>query len=30
VVSGKVRAVAQFVEKPDQTKAEQYIKAGYL
>jgi mannose-1-phosphate guanylyltransferase / mannose-6-phosphate isomerase len=30
VVSGEVRAVAKFVEKPDQAKATDYIKAGYL
>ncbi len=30
VVSGDVRSVAKFVEKPDQATAEQYIKAGYL
>ena len=30
VVSGEVRCVAKFVEKPDQATAEQYIKAGYL
>ena len=30
VVSGEVRAVAKFVEKPDQAKAAEYIKAGYL
>src|SRR5262249_18212355 len=30
VVSGEVRAVAKFVEKPDQTKAAEYIKSGYL
>ena len=30
VVSGDVRAVAKFVEKPDATKAAEYIKAGYL
>jgi mannose-1-phosphate guanylyltransferase / mannose-6-phosphate isomerase len=30
VVSGEVRAVAKFVEKPDQAKASEYIKAGYL
>jgi len=29
-VSGEVRAVAKFVEKPDQATAEQYIEAGYL
>ncbi len=29
-VSGEVRAVARFVEKPDQAKASEYIKAGYL
>jgi mannose-1-phosphate guanylyltransferase/mannose-6-phosphate isomerase len=29
-VSGDVRAVVRFVEKPDQATAEQYIKAGYL
>ncbi len=29
-VSGQVRAVAKFVEKPDQPTAEQYVKAGYL
>src|ERR1700681_1233437 len=30
VVSGEVRAVAKFVEKPDPTTAAEYIKAGYL
>jgi mannose-1-phosphate guanylyltransferase/mannose-6-phosphate isomerase len=30
VVSGEVRAVAKFVEKPDVAKAADYIKAGYL
>jgi mannose-1-phosphate guanylyltransferase / mannose-6-phosphate isomerase len=30
VVSGKVRAVRKFVEKPDPAKAAEYIKAGYL
>ena len=30
VVSGEVRAVAKFVEKPDPTMAAEYIKAGYL
>jgi len=30
VVSGQVRAVKQFVEKPDPAKAAEYIKAGYL
>src|ERR1700758_3393513 len=30
VVSGKVRAVKQFVEKPDSVKAAEYVKAGYL
>ncbi len=30
VVSGEVRAVQKFVEKPDQAKATEYIKAGYL
>ncbi|MCW5702944.1 MAG: mannose-1-phosphate guanylyltransferase/mannose-6-phosphate isomerase [Bradyrhizobium sp.] len=29
-VSGKVRAVTKFVEKPDQAKAVEYIKDGYL
>jgi mannose-1-phosphate guanylyltransferase/mannose-6-phosphate isomerase len=29
-VSGKVRAVTKFVEKPDQAKAAEYIKGGYL
>ncbi|WP_407179636.1 mannose-1-phosphate guanylyltransferase/mannose-6-phosphate isomerase [Bradyrhizobium sp. STM 3562] len=29
-VSGEVRSVAKFVEKPDQATAEQYIKSGYL
>jgi mannose-1-phosphate guanylyltransferase/mannose-6-phosphate isomerase len=29
-VSGEVRAVAKFVEKPDQPTAERYIDAGYL
>jgi mannose-1-phosphate guanylyltransferase/mannose-6-phosphate isomerase len=30
VVSGEVRAVAKFVEKPDQPTAAEYIKSGYL
>jgi mannose-1-phosphate guanylyltransferase / mannose-6-phosphate isomerase len=30
VVSGKVRAVKQFVEKPNPAKAAEYLKAGYL
>jgi mannose-1-phosphate guanylyltransferase / mannose-6-phosphate isomerase len=30
VVSGEVRAVEKFVEKPDQAKAAEYIKAGYF
>src|SRR5947209_7685579 len=30
VVSGEVRAVVKFVEKPDAAKAADYIKAGYL
>ena len=29
-VSGDVRAVAKFVEKPDQPTAERYIREGYL
>jgi len=29
-VSGEVRAVAKFVEKPDEAKAAEYIKSGYL
>ena len=29
-VSGEVRSVAKFVEKPDAAKAAEYIKAGYL
>ncbi len=29
-VSGEVRTVQKFVEKPDQAKASEYIKAGYL
>jgi mannose-1-phosphate guanylyltransferase/mannose-6-phosphate isomerase len=29
-VSGEVRNVAKFVEKPDQATAEQYIETGYL
>jgi mannose-1-phosphate guanylyltransferase / mannose-6-phosphate isomerase len=29
-VSGEVRGVAKFVEKPNQATAEDYIKAGYL
>jgi mannose-1-phosphate guanylyltransferase / mannose-6-phosphate isomerase len=29
-VAGEVRTVAKFVEKPDQAKASEYIKAGYL
>jgi mannose-1-phosphate guanylyltransferase/mannose-6-phosphate isomerase len=30
VISGEVRAVAKFVEKPDPAKAAGYMKAGYL
>jgi mannose-1-phosphate guanylyltransferase / mannose-6-phosphate isomerase len=30
VVSGNVRAVKQFVEKPDAAKAAEYVKAGYF
>jgi mannose-1-phosphate guanylyltransferase/mannose-6-phosphate isomerase len=30
VLSGEVRAVIKFVEKPDATKAAEYVKAGYL
>jgi mannose-1-phosphate guanylyltransferase/mannose-6-phosphate isomerase len=30
VVSGEVRAVSKFVEKPDPATAAQYVKAGYL
>src|SRR5450631_3254357 len=30
VISGQVRNVAKFVEKPDPVTAAQYIKAGYL
>jgi mannose-1-phosphate guanylyltransferase / mannose-6-phosphate isomerase len=30
VISGEVRSVAKFVEKPDPVKAADYIKAGYL
>ena len=30
VVSGKVKAVRKFVEKPDPARAAEYIKAGYL
>src|SRR6516225_812121 len=30
VVSGEVRSVAKFIEKPDQAKAAEYIKAGFL
>src|SRR6201993_3000635 len=29
-VSGQVRAVKQFVEKPDAAKAAEYVKAGYF
>jgi mannose-1-phosphate guanylyltransferase/mannose-6-phosphate isomerase len=29
-VSGEVRSVAKFVEKPDSAKAEEYVKAGYF
>jgi mannose-1-phosphate guanylyltransferase / mannose-6-phosphate isomerase len=29
-ISGEVRAVAKFVEKPDQAKASEYIKASYF
>jgi mannose-1-phosphate guanylyltransferase/mannose-6-phosphate isomerase len=30
VISGEVRALAKFVEKPDPATAKEYIKAGYL
>ena len=30
VISGEVRAVAKFVEKPDPATAADYVKAGYL
>src|ERR1700681_4387571 len=30
VISGEVRAVAKFVEKPDPKTAAEYVKAGYL
>ena len=30
IISGKVRAVAKFVEKPDHATAERYIAEGYL
>jgi mannose-1-phosphate guanylyltransferase/mannose-6-phosphate isomerase len=30
MISGEVRSVAKFVEKPDPTTAAEYIKAGYL
>jgi mannose-1-phosphate guanylyltransferase/mannose-6-phosphate isomerase len=30
VISGEVRSVARFVEKPDAPKAAEYTKAGYL
>src|SRR4030088_1603079 len=30
VISGQVRSVAKFVEKPDPATAAEYIKAGYL
>lgn len=30
VISGEVRSVAKFVEKPDQKTAAEYVKAGYL
>jgi mannose-1-phosphate guanylyltransferase / mannose-6-phosphate isomerase len=29
-VSGEVRSVAKFVEKPDSVKAEEYVSAGYF
>src|ERR1700676_60907 len=29
-VSGEVRSVAKFVEKPDSVKAEEYVRAGYF
>src|SRR3984893_9311570 len=29
-VSGEVRAVVKFVEKPDPVKADEYVKAGYF
>ena len=30
IISGKVRAVAKFVEKPDPATAADYVKSGYL
>jgi mannose-1-phosphate guanylyltransferase / mannose-6-phosphate isomerase len=30
VISGKVCTVQKFVEKPDQAKADEYLKSGYL
>src|SRR3954454_18384997 len=30
IISGEVRSVAKFVEKPDPATAAEYIKAGYL
>ena len=30
IISGNVRAVAKFVEKPDPTTAADYVKSGYL
>jgi mannose-1-phosphate guanylyltransferase / mannose-6-phosphate isomerase len=30
VISGEVRSVAKFVEKPDQKTAAEYVRAGYL
>jgi mannose-1-phosphate guanylyltransferase/mannose-6-phosphate isomerase len=30
IVSGEVRAIEKFVEKPDQARATAYIKSGYL
>ena len=30
IISGKVRAVAKFVEKPDPATAAGYVKSGYL
>jgi mannose-1-phosphate guanylyltransferase / mannose-6-phosphate isomerase len=30
IISGQVRSVAKFVEKPDSATADSYVKAGYL
>jgi mannose-1-phosphate guanylyltransferase / mannose-6-phosphate isomerase len=30
IVAGEVRAVAKFVEKPDQPTADEYVKSGYF